>query len=68
MTVNKKSTEFVGMTPWCRVEEYLGFSKWELGCVLEIHVAGPSQKLLYVYHVTECHIPGGGVLHPLEES
>ena len=66
--VNKKSTEFLGMTPCSRVENHLRFSKWEMGCILEKQVAGPSQTSLYVYRVAECHIPRGGVLHPLEEK
>jgi hypothetical protein len=33
--VNTKNTEFVCMTPWSRFENYLGFSKWEMGCILE---------------------------------
>jgi hypothetical protein len=66
--VNTKSTEFVGMTPWSRVDNYLGFSKWEMGCILEMKVIGPFQKSLYVYEVTEVHIPGGGVHYPLEET
>jgi len=47
--VNTKSTEFVCMTPWSRFENYLGFSKWEMECILEMQVTRPSQTSLYVY-------------------
>lgn len=66
--VHTKNTEFVGMTPWIHIDSYFEFSKWEMGCILEMQVAGPSQTSVYIYQVTECHIPGGGALHPLEET